>query len=185
MADEKTAVVFTAYEYRGFKVSFTIRGDSISECLDSMEGQIDSLLKVGNKPWLDRFNVAEGEVEREAKPAPPKDEVMGDFLGLLKFPPKASDLKSGQTYELTVNKYELKDGELRFYGEGEYPAHTHKLNEYGVKVMADLFGATWDKHFKGEGDIPKGDLIIKIEGSKKLTKHGNPYKNLIGQRRPE
>ena len=111
MADEKKAVVWSTYEYKGFKVSFTVRDDFLTGAMDIMEAQIDSLLERGERPWLDRLNVAEVGTQNyptEEQPPLEKDKVMGDYLGLLKYAPKASEFKSGQTYELKINAYKLK-----------------------------------------------------------------------------
>lgn len=196
MTDIK-GIAWTLVEYKGHKISVTVRDGGYQQAKDSADGLftlIDTLEEEhGTTPFLERNNLHakmfDGVEEvpfGEDKPVT-LEGVTGMDLGLLKYAPKASDLKPGQVFELTANEYKLSDGKLAFYLEGsDYPLHTHTLNEYGTKVMANLFTDKWDKIFSSSQDrqpMPKGDLIIKIECSAKLTKEDNPYRNLVAVRR--
>ena len=178
-------ICFTSFPYKGYTVNLTVRDGGRQEAEDSLLALMDIINDVIDPTRVDAGleDVKEVEFGEVTKAG-----VMGLDLGLLKYAPKASELKPGQVFEVTVNQYKLRDGEIVFgHTESKYPIHTHKLNDYGVKVMAKIFTDKWDSVFIGATDyfpIPKGDLIIKIECSQKTTDQGNPYRNLVGQRRP-
>jgi len=189
---EALGIAFTNFDYEGlsgnrYRISVTVRDGGRQEAEDSLLALLDIINDVIDKQFIpDYEDIPERDFDGQVVT---KDKVTGNYLGLLDYAPKSSDLKSGQTYELKVNAYKLKDGEIQFWNKDhQYPAHTHKLNEYGVKVMAEVLDHPgWDKQFKQSDnieDFPGGEGIIKIEGSKKLTSAGNPYKNLVGFRRP-
>ena len=179
--NEAKGIAWTNFPYKGYEISLTVRDGGREEAEASLLALMDILNDVMLPTSMeDAVEVPFGEVTKAG--------VMGLDLGLLKYAPKASDLKPGQVFEVTVNQYKLRDGEIVFgHTESKYPLHTHKLNDYGVNKMAEIFTDKWDSVFIGATDyypILNGDLIIKIECSDKLTDQGNPYRNLVGQRRP-
>lgn len=183
--NEAKGIAWTNFPYKGYEISLTVRDGGRQEAEDSLLALIEIINDVIEPTRVDASledvePVEFGEVTLEG--------VTGMHLGLLKYAPKASDLKPGQVFEVTVNQYKQRDGEIVFgHTESKYPIHTHKLNDYGVKKMAEIFTDKWDKAFIGASEyqpIPKGDLILKIECSEKLTEQGNPYRNMVSQRRP-
>ena len=183
--NEAKGIAWTNFPYKGYEISLTVRDGGREEAEASLLALMDIINEVIDPTRVDASlegvePIEFGEVTKAG--------VQGLDLGLLKYSPKASDLKPGQVFELTSNQYKQRDGEIVFgHTESKYPLHTHKLNDYGVKKMAEIFGDKWNKGFKACQEwqpIPKGDLIIKIECADKLTDQGNPYRNLVGQRRP-
>ena len=187
--NEAKGIAFTNFDYpvgnRTYRISVTVRDGGRQEAEDSLLALLEIINEVVDPALVETMLKDIPEIDPDGIS---EDRVTGNYLGLLDYAPKSSELEPGQTYELAVDQYTLKDGEIQFWkGGGQYPAHTHKLNDVGVKKMAELFTVDWDKHFpKGEYQpIKGGTLIIKIEGSQKLTSKGNPYKNLVGKRRPQ
>lgn len=110
---------------------------------------------------------------------------MGKDWGLCKYPPKASELKFGDRFEVEVDSYKVKDGSIQFYGTGEYPVVTHNIkSDYPRERFEEIFKG-WKPNDDGETHT-LNPLILTIQctGPDKQTKQGNPYKNLDGARRP-
>jgi hypothetical protein len=181
---ESLGIAFTNFDYKGksgknYRVSVTVRDGGQEEA----EASLLALINIIN-------DVIELDI---VDPLPALDEVEpvvfgGSDLGLLEYPPKAGERKVGDVYEITVNEYTNDGAKIQFYAGGEYPLHTHYLGEYGNKVMADVFVPEWTTHFpvaNERREILGGDLILRILVSDKVNKKGNPYVNMVNQRRPE
>ena len=193
MSESKAVVWTNVVTPAGFVVSITSRdGGEVEESYQNIitfladHPHLTPFVQYNNQ-YRDTSSVVE-EAQRLGGEVT-EDKVTGQYLGLLNFQPKSSDLKPGQTYELTVDEYVANAKEIVFWKAGnQYPSHTHKLTSVGKKRMEELFGDTWDEFFIDSNEkeaMAGGELIIKVQGSDKLTNQGNPYKNLIGIRRPE
>ena len=210
--NEAEGIAFTQlYGPNGLKVNVTHRGNSSTEALEElMLTVVHAEKQFGLVPTFKSAGQPTKEVAKfKAKVLtgiqtdehghyvePPLDRngeqasmplTSGKDLGLVKYKPKASELKPGDIYEIEVDEYVASEKQIDFWSStSKYPVLKHNLAIEGLRK-------TFDEAFKGwdPGDtnserepIPGGAVILKVIGSDSLTSAGNPYSNLLGMRRP-
>lgn len=112
--------------------------------------------------------------------------IMGRDWGLVdRYPPKASELKPGDRFEVEVHEYKFNHENVKFYVDGsQYPAVTHNMShEVGIKIFDEIFKGWAPKSDNEKHTLSKAlVLTIQCTGPDKVTSQGNPYKNLTAAR---
>jgi len=211
---EYEGIAFTsAVNKNGWQVSVTERAESSAEAVANLEGTIALMIDEGYTPFVSYINKYEPVHELGETVTPPyamddpfpdvsmvdTAESLGGVVAdpfsdapeLVDYLKKAGEWKTGDVQEVMVDQYTLAEGKIAFYREGnEYPIHTHYLNDIGVKVMAQVFGDTWDRTFgvaAEKAPFPGGEYIIAIKGGKVRSSGqaaGNVFRNFVSGRRP-
>ena len=194
----------------GQKICITARADDVQGALDQLMTCVNDAVSThklfhrrannpptkatpqpltDTKPPVSEFPFGSPEVPQD--PGWNQDEeldepIMGRDWGLVdRYPPKASDLKPGDRFEVQVHEYKFGEGSVKFYVEGsEYPAINHSMgHEVGIKIFDEIFKG-WAPKSDNEKHILSKSLILTVQctGPDKLTSKGNPYKNLVAAR---
>jgi hypothetical protein len=115
----------------------------------------------------------------------PEEQVevqMGKDWGLVKYKPKATELKPGDRYEVKVNGYKYNAKEIQFWDGGQFPVLTHNMdNDTAIGIFNEIFQG-WTPH-KDDVLHDMLELILTVQCTQKLTPQKNPYQNLAAARR--
>lgn len=186
--NEAKSIVYGNVMYKGHLLSVTSRdGGDPQESFDMVVKFLDSNEVA---PFQQYRNLYKDPTVKQAEGLGGVEVIRDEEdLGLINYPPNAKDRVPGQVFEVEVDNYTTDAEKVAFWkAGGDWPVHTHYLNDIGTKMMEKLFGKGWRKHFSYAPDpkpIPGGALIIRLLTSDARNKQDNYYVNLVNQRRPE
>jgi len=197
---EAGGVAWTTVYKDGVKINLTSRAITPSMAVTNLMAAIEetgaTTSLVQSKPIQNEFPNTQAPPQPEVPPDPawnPAPEpqavpVTGHDLGLLDRKPNASDLGFGDRFEIEVNEYKYDGASIKFYRTGmEYPDLNHNMTAERPRERFNELFNNWqpiqddERHPLNPNPII---LAIQCTDASKQTKHGNPYQNLDGMRRP-